>query len=317
MNIFIDGQKVDFVLENEKTLFDLASGIQNWANASHRFIRSVCSGNRVFTQVDDTMKEIGVGSVDDLYVETMTAATLAREAIGDVVIFFGKLKNRTGTKFPAAIDLVETLQWCYNVISKSRIVLGLDYNEPVEGTTVNQLLIKFNDLIDQLKERISSPLTDAAAVIKLTDEKLDIDLWLKLLAGIRDKAERSAEDAKAPDKDEALKKLRFGLGQIPELRGKIESISTLLHTGGDATAMDQLTTLSSSLAAIIQSLQRHLHIIMCLKIKPEFRFHSKEAPQTECCVGGYRAPPVHNFIYAARGHSNIFGQSVLGHPHWL
>lgn len=69
--------------------------------------------------------------------------------------------------------------------------------------------------------------------------------------------------------------------------------------------------------AVFQSFQSQFHIIMRLQIKPELRFHGKESPQAEGCVGGYCASSVHDFIYATGSYSNIFGQSVLGYTHRL
>lgn len=69
--------------------------------------------------------------------------------------------------------------------------------------------------------------------------------------------------------------------------------------------------------AVFQSFQRKFHIIMRLEIKPELRFHGKEAPQAKCCVSGNCAPSMHDFIYASGRHANIFGQSVLRYTHRL
>jgi len=254
MKIYVEGQKIDFELENERTLFDVASAVQNWANASHRFIRSIRAGGSVFHQVDETMKQVPVESIDEIHFETMTAETLAAEALADVTIFFGKLKNRATLRLPPALDLVEALHWCYNVVSKARVVLRLDYNEAAENTTMNKELIRLNDLVETLRGKLDSPMTDTTAVVKIIVQELDLDLWLKLLAGLQAKA-AAAAPAKVPNKEDALRKLSVGLMEIPELRKKIEDIATLLHTGGDATAMDKLTSLSSTLASIIQGLQ--------------------------------------------------------------
>jgi hypothetical protein len=254
MKIYVDGQKIDFEAGNEKTLFDVATDVQNWANASHRFIRSIRAAGADYHQVDESMKTVPVEKVDDVHFETMTAEALAAEALADVTLFFGKLKNRASLKLPQAPDIVEALHWCYNVVSKARVVLRLDYNEPAEGTTMNKELIRLNALIEALRVKLEAPTTDTATVVRLVTEELDLDLWLKLLAGLQQKA-AAASPAKAADREEALRKLSAGLMEIPELRRKIESISTLLHTGGDATAMDKLTTLSTTLTAVIQGLQ--------------------------------------------------------------
>jgi len=200
------------------------------------------------------MKKVSIESAGDLHVETMTAETLALEALADVMIFMGKLRNRESRKLPPVRDLAEALQWCYNVISKSRVVLRLDYNEAAEGTTVNQELARFSKLIERLQENVSAPPADDATAAAMIDRELDVERWITLLAGLKKKAEASVP-LKVPDKEDALRKLSAGLETIPELRRKIESISTLLHTGGDAVAMDQLTALSTTLVSIIQGLQ--------------------------------------------------------------
>jgi hypothetical protein len=254
MNIYVNNEKLGFQLEGEKSCYDIVIGVQKWAETQNRFLRQILIGEKTFYQADEALKEIPVSDSMDIHFTVVGPENLALEALNDTMVFFTNLRHLDKEGVVVKSDIPEVIQWCSNVIVKSKIILQLDYNREINGTTVNAELGKLDAFIEKLKEKKNLP-SDALKQFIL--KGINLTAWEKILPALIEEAKlkSSVEKTKKIEPSEILRKLQADNIEIPEIITKIEMVATELHTGGDATAMQKLNEISVRLAEMIQHLQ--------------------------------------------------------------
>ncbi len=254
MNIYVNNEKLGFQLEGEKSCYDIVIGIQKWAETQNRFLRQIMIGERTFYQADEALKEIPVSDSMDIHFTVVGPENLALEALNDTMVFFTNLRHLEKEGVAVKTDIPEVIQWCSNVIAKSKIILQLDYNQEIQGTTVNAELGKLDAFVEALKKKKDLPSADLK---KFVLSGVNISAWEKILPSLINEAKLKStkEKQKNIEPGELLRKLQADNIEIPELITKIERVATELHTGGDASAMQKLNEISVRLAEMIQHLQ--------------------------------------------------------------
>jgi hypothetical protein len=251
MDIFIDGHKADFKLENETNLFEVAAGIEQWARSSGRYLRKISAGEKSWYGTDDSMSSVPLAGLAEIRIETILPSELASEALSDVLVFFRKLDLLPAEKLASVPDLADSLQWCANVLAKSRVILKLDFSVLVPGRTITAA-----DWMESLEKSSRVIRQDPAAAVRLRTELEPASgaaLVEMLLASVR--PDEAGADAH-PSREDLLRKIRAGQMEIPEIVRKIASITERLHTGHDQSAMNELTEISGSLTGIVRTLQQ-------------------------------------------------------------
>jgi len=66
---------------------------------------------------------------------------------------------------------------------------------------------------------------------------------------------------------------------------------------------------------VIQALLLLFQVVVGLQVEPELRRHAKVTPKPQGGTRGDGSLALDNFINAARGHADVFSQSVLGDAH--
>jgi hypothetical protein len=253
LNIHINGQKVNFELENgERTAADVMAGIMKWSTENGRVMRSCRIGEKVFYGENDTLSGMSIDKIKDVFFEVISPQEFALEALADVQIFF---RGLSGPKGFDRKDLLETLNWCGNVITKAKRVLGLDFNRPFMDTTAAAEINKLSKFLEALrkKEPKSSDIFNEFVAAGLSAGLLE-KITEKLIEDGRHKL--SGKDPSAlPTPAEIIKKLMASQMELPEISKRIEKLTLELHTGGDVSAMNRLNEVSEQLTSMIHNLQ--------------------------------------------------------------
>ncbi|GEM_PF-4581967 len=253
MNIYVNGEKIGFQLEGEKNCYDIAIGIQKWAETQNKFLRQIIIEDKTYYQPKEELKNIPVTEQTEIGFTVVSAEVLALEALNDTLTFFTNLRNLDKENVTVKDDLPDVIQWCSNVIAKSKIIMRLDYNTPIEGTTINTELGKLDNFIEKLKQMKGHAQVDIKKAIL---SGIDIPLWEKILTQVVAEAKNNVPAEKASiEPSDIIRKLQADNLEIPEIVIKIEKVSSELHTGNDAEAMQKLNEISQRLAQMIQHLQ--------------------------------------------------------------
>lgn len=247
MNIYVNNEKLNFKLENEANLYDIATQIQKWANGNNQYLRQIDSDGNVFYQIDDNMKSYSIDTLKEVRFDVISPGELAIDAIENGKKFFQNIGELLNRQEETDYDLTELLEWTYNILAKSRVVLDLDYTLPAGDGTINSELEKLEDLIAELKKPDAN---------KELIRALDLEMWDSILKKLLEQARsKSAVSVPPPEKKDLINKLQADKMGIPVLITLIEKITTDLHTGGDNLAMEQLNNLSEKLTSIVKNFQ--------------------------------------------------------------
>ena len=245
MDLFIDGMKVDFQLEDEKNLYDLAKEVEKWAKNSGRFLRSLTLKDKIWYGLDESLKEIPIEGLEKIQIETILPTELALEALKDVKDFFYKLSNIPSEKLLKISDLPDSLQWCFNVITKSRAILRLDYSlKALEGEnfSVSDWLEKFEKTIEIINKNNS----EVVRLKELCDPLASSKIVERLI---------SSAFPTSISREDVYRKIESAKMEIKNVVESVQKITDNLRAGEDEKAMNNLTEVSKSLTEIVSALQ--------------------------------------------------------------
>lgn len=254
MNIYVNGEKIGFQLEGERNCYDVAVGVQKWAESQNRFLRQIILADKTYYQPDEELKSIPLTEETEIGFTVVGPESLAIEALNDTLTFFTNLRHLEKESVTVKHDLPEVIQWCANVVAKAKIILKLDYSQQIEGTTVHAELGKLDSLVEKLKSLKEEP---QETMKKAILEGLNIPFWEKILPILIEEAKKNTPSKKEqPEPSDIIRKLQADNLEIPEIITKIERISGELHAGNDSDAMQKMNDISQRLALMIQHLQQ-------------------------------------------------------------
>ena len=261
MKIFVNDKLLEFKLEEENNLYEVVDAVKKWGESNNLYVKEILFDDQTFYANQEEFKEMALDVIDDIYFYLITPQELALSSLVDCLAFFQNLtKNSDGELYNSAVGLLELFQWVYNILSKSKIILGLDFNQDLGNTSVNKELIKLNNFIGQFTEFVKNN-PSSGSTQKFVEDNINFSAWENLVSGVILNAQEKSnktEDANL-SREELENKLKARKIEIPELLSKIELITDKLHAGKDADGMMLLENISNSLTAIIQDLQTVEH----------------------------------------------------------
>jgi hypothetical protein len=160
MELIINGDKVDFTLENEKNYAEVLSGIQKWAEGSRMAIASWQINGKGF---DSNPGDIPIAEKDILEITLEDKIQERKNEISLLGEFFGLLE---GAVIQGKADLLTELQGEYKILSPNLPYLLLE-----DGQSVN---FRLSNILDQyILQRPFPPETEK--------EKVELLLFIKQL----------------------------------------------------------------------------------------------------------------------------------------
>jgi len=261
MKIFVNDKLLEFKLEEENNLYEVVDAVKKWGESNNLYVKEILFDDQTFYANQDEFKEMTLDVIEDIYFYLITPQELALSSLVDCLAFFQNLtKNSDGELYNSAVGLLELFQWVYNIVSKSKIILGLNFNQDLGTTSVNKELIKLNNFIGQFTEFAKND-PSSESTQKFVEDNINFSAWENLISGIILNAQEESnkiEDTNLSS-EELKNKLKVRKMEIPDLLVKIEQITDKLHAGNDADGMMLLENIGNSLTSIIHDLQTVEH----------------------------------------------------------
>jgi hypothetical protein len=214
LEIFINDEKLDFTLENERSLGEVVDNIEKWLQKSGLIITSIKSNSREF--INDNRGEWEMSSIDSinlLSISVKTANELHISTCENILTFLNLLERAMEKPDRALID--DLLTGFPFVVESLKLLFG------------NNLFPIGDELIEF--ERLGK---------LLADENIDSNTladFNDLIDRIRDKVTALLNELKYPF--EALKQVA---SELKSQIGQITNVSILLQTGKDKKAFDTI-----------------------------------------------------------------------------
>ncbi len=195
MNVFIDGKKLDFVIENEKTIGEVLGNIEEYCMKHNSTVTTVALDGKVISADDlDNVFLKPISDVEIIELSTVNGSDVKENLIklGDnFVLIAEKLTNiaillnegKEGEALSIIQEFSIMLKDLYMLYSLFDIA-GIDYNFMFEGKTIAIYKNDFSDLLNNIIEGFEQKDTVAISDIaeyELSPLVLDLGNGLKKL----------------------------------------------------------------------------------------------------------------------------------------
>ena len=240
MQITIDGSKIDFTLENEKTMADVVQGIEKWLASSNSIMTGITLDGEVFDPSDrNQLENKSPNDVQGLDVTTSPVENIEVENAIDVLSYLKRYLELMENRDQQIVsdDAFEGLHW---VLTSVRLAAALNMINllafPDSGNSLFNLFVRLEAALLKLRgmdisSRLNAFFNESDSVVR--DLFPAVKSFYELIADRKDRdfdplerADRCAED-------------------IRNLLSRIGDLSTDLQTGNELKAMQaiQETTL--------------------------------------------------------------------------
>jgi hypothetical protein len=229
MEILLNEKKLEFTLENEKSLGDIVNGIENWVGLSDHIITSLRLGDTdLYSEPSEKWRNIPLDKVSSLAVTTKSAGEVYITNMETVLNYLILLKNCVKTKDAKALN---ELKSGFPFMLQSLSYISRSGNDAELENRIAGLSVFFNGLEPGLFTGWTAEKAGKA------NEMIDF---------IAHRVTAEMEKSKNPQNalKEILAALRNSIKDITE-------VSILLQTGKDKRAMEIISEFSDNLQKLL------------------------------------------------------------------
>ena len=249
MEIFINGNKINFELENEKSAFDVINSIADFCSSStpQQFVTGIYIDGVEFSFADEiSLKKTLIKSITTLEMETTDIFGITTLSLNQIEKFISLITDIIeGSKWDSGFaNIYDSMDWMKE---------GVDQIISIFGTEDNRLLnekIMFVSAFDKLFKYFDKLSKDKYPFEPQT-RKDALDLKNVMSQSITNLKNYLKESNKFFDYDTILENINKLIYEVDEMIPKILNVSVLFQTGLDKESMDVIQRLASMLERCI------------------------------------------------------------------
>ncbi|TGN03061.1 hypothetical protein [Leptospira dzoumogneensis] len=242
MEIFVNEQKLESVIENEKNLGEVFDAVRRWVETNGKFLLSCVVDGEEFTQ--NTMRdssiskaskmEFFVGEELDILISSLHELDSYVDKVGTTLLGRDSLTEKESK------ELGDGIEWIRSLLESAGKLLKLKYDQikPMgTGSTVS-------DILDELS-RNSSKLDGTTAIEEFLEYLRDLKLFVMDLV-----ARASVLDLELPTLREILDTF---IKAVPALKESFVKVNESYQAGKDEVATHLLTQSVSQINVLLTS----------------------------------------------------------------
>ncbi|MBN2544378.1 MAG: hypothetical protein JXB50_01190 [Spirochaetes bacterium] len=244
MDIYINDEKINFKLENEKNASDIINALNEYsANLKpQHFITQIYINDNEYSFTDDkNLKKIEINQIKNLKIEISNIYEITEMSIKQIEKFLILLKNLLTEKKPSdnSEKIKESIDWMKDGInqismifdSKDEKILEHKNNFLTNCENLNNFFNEFNINVNTDKTKINSALL---YLNNLDNSLSNIKNWL-------------IKNFKIPNTEYIINSLDNLIDEIDKIVPKLENVALLYQTGEDSQTMDIIQNLANIL----------------------------------------------------------------------
>jgi hypothetical protein len=267
MDIFINNQKAEVVIENEKNAFEVIMALSDFAakQSPQHFISNIIVDRKEYSFADeDRLKAIKVREIKKIELETNDIYGITNLTMTQIERFLELLKEIFNDKSfnEKIIEIKESIAWMTSGVNKILQIFSINKNEKLkqEKDIFNEYcdeLTRIIDMHDKIPDKDNNELT-----VKIKDEALTCISGLSL--SLKKIKKWLVFTCNMPDKDFVLENINKLLDDISRIIPSLGNMPLLFQTGEDNEAMNIIHSLSTILEESIE---------MFVLFKENFKLH--------------------------------------------
>jgi hypothetical protein len=245
LEIYINNEKINFELENEKNVLEVVNAISVFASKSEiqHFITAIFIDNKEYSYADEkNLIALSVDKVEKIEIITSDIYGISTLSLEQIEKFLSLLYEIiTSQKWDEGYDKIfETMDWMKEGVKQIVAIFGHEKN-----SLVNEK-ISFFDSFEKLKAIFSGVMKNDYPLSKELQKKA-IELKDLMLENVKHIKSNLRESNNYPDKKAIYENINTLLEEIEEIIPKLSNVPILFQTGEDQESMDIIKRLAGLL----------------------------------------------------------------------
>lgn len=227
MDIYIMGRKVDYKIENEKTIKDIIESLSEIIGSYGHSITELRVDGKEFTVDDPVLANIDVANVNNLEIETASFFEISSSLIYSLVPYVQVLRNHVKNNSIDFYMFDQAKSWISDVLTTSLNMLFIFSKK-------SDLVEKRNELVKYILKFSYNDLNDEKMRKEFMNKLDDLESFLKMLTSVLDKVSESGNIFFDTTID----------NDLSELLRLVDDIPIKLQLGKDKEALEEIREFS-------------------------------------------------------------------------
>lgn len=258
MEIFINNQKLDFQLENEKNLKQIIDALSDWLITQGKVIDQIIINEKVYNDEIEKLENFLIEDTQTLKLIIIDIEVLVKNSLSEVKQYLTRITDTIYSKKDFEIDDIEKiingLEWVDDVVSKCDKIYKYSENFNDREFNFNEEKTKLINNIKNLKDLKSK--NEMSKIKKFL--KSDILSFInKYLLFINKLTEFSTGFPKAGgiSREKISKQLYNIINKLPDMIKLIDATVIELQSGLESEAMKNIQIIIEALQSVVELLQ--------------------------------------------------------------
>ena len=243
MKIYLNDEKVDFILENEKTILEVVENLEAWVSSQKLYLTNCQIDDKAFYLLDPSQQQLHPSNFKVLKGNVYSLARYMFECLSEMQSYLNRLKRCLEEKnIPRELEnLKGGIAWLKYNLGKIIDFFNLKESVLLESLKEFEITLFQQKPGSKLEDGLYDELDKKLALIRKNTERLQLKMYIETLMAKYQPFEKAHSE-------EALQDMQ---SLLESMRGVLPTIGENLQIGKDYIAMPYIEDMAGALAVLI------------------------------------------------------------------
>jgi hypothetical protein len=258
LEIYINKEKLDFKLENEKNLREIIEEINKWLLSQGKVIEEIIINGQVYNDTIESLEKFSIDYAKRIDLSIIDIEVLVRNSLTEVKQYILKMldviKSKEEFDKKEIENIKDGIEWVLDIILKCDKIYKYSENIKDKEFDFNERVEKLKSFLEIInKYENSKKFNDLAKYLK-GDFSQFLDKFLKYLDKLIDFSVGLPESRKI-SREKITRQLYNIINKLPDMIKLIDATVIELQSGSEKEAMENIDIIVGTLQSVVSLLQ--------------------------------------------------------------
>ncbi len=258
MEIYINGEELDFQLEDEKNLKEVMESVIDWAFKEGKVVDQIVINETPFLEDFDKLKNFPIESVKTLKITVIDIFVLVKNSLSEIQRYLAEVVEIIEQKDNFNIDeltkIVSGINWIVKIINKCDKLYNYTKHFTSDTFNYKRDLKNLEKNSKILEKFIKNNQTERGIEFLKSDISSSLNLWISNIDKLNDFTV-SASSGITASREKVANQIYNIIVKIPDMQELIKSTVVDLQSGEEKESMKNIEIIAGTIESIISLLQ--------------------------------------------------------------
>jgi len=258
MEIYINNEKLDFQLEDEKNLKQVIEAVNDWLFQQGKVIDQIVIDEKVYNEEIEHLEKVPVEDVKILRLTIIDIDVLVRNSLTEIQRYLSTMldfiKSKEEFGFEEINKIIDGIKWVIKILEKCNRLYKYSSNFKNKEFNYNTEIEALEKLSDILEKCIRKEQLNKSIEILKNELITSLEKWVTYIDKLIDFS-IGFKKGIAVSREKVAKQIYNIITKIPDMLKLIEVTAVDLQSGAEKEAMKNIQVIVGTLESIVALLQ--------------------------------------------------------------